>query len=133
MYMKQIFPSIISEDILNFVAFQLLHCFLQICLICCLKMKRHEVRKNFMRFGSTRRVCFLIISVFVLMGHLNIVCQLFKNLTVEAHMENYVTLEGESFVVLLWKSIALQKRRASDQNWIDLNGWRDQNFQLWMP
>ena len=67
------------------------------------------------------------------MGHLNIVCQLFKNLTVEAHMENYVTLEGESFVVLLWKSIALQKRRASDQNWIDLNGWRDQNFQLWMP
>ena len=27
MYMKQIFPSMISEDILNFVAFRLLHRF----------------------------------------------------------------------------------------------------------
>ena len=90
--MKQIFPSIISEDILNFVAFQLLHCFLQIYLICCLKMKIHEVRKNFMRFGSTSVCLFSYHSVFILMGYLNIACQLFKNLTVEAHMENYLTL-----------------------------------------
>ena len=50
MYMKQIFPSMISEDSLNFVAFQLLHCFLEIYLIASPKMKRHGVRKNFMRF-----------------------------------------------------------------------------------
>ena len=52
MYMKKIFLSMISEYILNFFAFQLLYCFLEACLICSPTMKRHEIRKNSMRFGS---------------------------------------------------------------------------------
>ena len=53
-----LFLSMISEDILNFFAFQLLHCFLETCLTCSPMMKRHQVQKNFMRFGSSRASLF---------------------------------------------------------------------------
>ena len=86
----------ISEDILNFFVFQLLHCFLETCLICSPTLKIQEVRYNFMRFDSSRAACacFLIISVLYLMRHLNIASLLFKyfHLTVEAYMDIYVTL-----------------------------------------
>ena len=79
--------SMISGDNLNFFTFQLLHYLLETCLICSPTMKRQEVQKNFIRFGSSS-------SVFILTRHLNIACLLFKyfDLTVEAYMDNSVTL-----------------------------------------
>ena len=47
------FLSMISDDSLNFFAFQLLHCFSETCLIYRPTMKRYELRRNFMRFGSS--------------------------------------------------------------------------------
>ena len=43
----------ISEDILNFLAFQLLHGFDETCLVCSPMMKKQELRKNFISFGSS--------------------------------------------------------------------------------
>ena len=53
MYMKQIFPSMISEYILNFFASQLFYCFFETCLVCSSAMKKHEVQKDFMKFWSS--------------------------------------------------------------------------------
>ena len=85
MYMKQFFLSMISEVTLNFFASQLFYCFLETCLICSPAMKRHEVRKNFMRFGSSSVLLFSY-HAFILLRYLNIACLLFKyfDLTVEA-------------------------------------------------
>ena len=73
------------EDTLNFFASQLFYCFLETCLICSPAMKRLEVRKNFMRFGSSS-VYLLSYHAFILMRQFNIACLLFKyfNLPVEA-------------------------------------------------
>ena len=73
------------EGTLNFFASQLFYCFLETCLICSPAMKRQEVRKNFMRFGSSS-VHLFSYHAFILMRHLNIACLLFKyfDLTVEA-------------------------------------------------
>ena len=87
MYMKQFFLSMISEVTLNFFASQLFYCFLETCLICSPAMKRHEVRKNFMRFGSSSVLLFSY-HAFILLRYLNIACLLFKyfDLTVEAFL-----------------------------------------------
>ena len=65
MYMKQVLLSMIFEDTLNFFASQLFYCFLETCLICSPAMKRLEVRKNFMRFGSSTCTCFLIMLLYL--------------------------------------------------------------------
>ena len=41
------------KSFLNIFASQMLYCFLETCLICNPTMKRHEVQKNIMRFGSS--------------------------------------------------------------------------------
>ena len=73
------------EGTLNFFASQLFYCFLETCLICSPAMKRLEVRKNFMRFGSSSMYLFSY-HAFILMRQFNIACLLFKyfNLPVEA-------------------------------------------------
>ena len=53
------------ESTLNFFACQLFYCFLETCLICSPAMKRLEVRKNFMRFGSSTCTCFLIMLFYL--------------------------------------------------------------------
>ena len=84
-YMKQVFLSIMFENTLNSSTSQLFYWFLETCLICSPAMKRHEVRKKFMRFGSSSEYLFFY-HAFILMRHLNIACLLFKyfDLTVEA-------------------------------------------------
>ena len=73
------------EDTLNFFASQLFYCFLETCLICSPAMKRLEVRKNFMRFGSSSVYLFSY-HAFIPLRQFNIACLLFKyfNLPVEA-------------------------------------------------
>ena len=48
-----LFLSMLSKDILNFFDFQLLHCFLETCLICSPTLRIQEVRYNFMRSDSS--------------------------------------------------------------------------------
>ena len=52
-YMKQIFFSVISEDILNFFPSQMLYWVLETCLICSPTINRNNKQKNFIRFGSS--------------------------------------------------------------------------------
>ena len=75
---KSFFPWYL-EDTLDFFALKLFYCFLETCLICSPAIKRLEVQKNFMRFGSssvylfsyhafepdiwTLRACYLSISI----------------------------------------------------------------------
>ena len=81
---KSFFPWYL-EDTLDFFALKLFYCFLETCLICSPAIKRLEVQKNFMRFGSSSVYLFSY-HAFILMRHLNIACLLFKyfDLTVEA-------------------------------------------------
>ena len=50
---KQIFFSVISEDILNFFPSQMFYWVLETCLICSPTMNRNKEQKNFIRFGSS--------------------------------------------------------------------------------
>ena len=74
MYMKQIFLSMISQDILNSFVFQLLYCFFETCLI----FSPARYKRILWDFARAVCACFLIISVFILMSYLNIACLLFK-------------------------------------------------------
>ena len=51
--MKQIFFSVISEDILNFFPSRMFYWVLETCLICSPTMNRNNEQKNFIRFGSS--------------------------------------------------------------------------------